>query len=119
MIVRESVIPPYSVPSPVDLSFSIMSRIQGIFTPNIVPLDAHGQIHEGELRRYVDWLIERGVHGLYPNGSTGEFVRFNAAGLQAILAEGCLYGWHLWGAEAAARAQLGAAKNELLTPPVE
>lgn len=55
-----------------------MSRIQGIFTPNIVPLDAHGQIHEGELRRYVDWLIDRGVHGLYPNGSTGEFVRFNA-----------------------------------------
>ena len=29
-----------------------------------------------ELRRYVDWLIERGVHGLYPNGSTGEFTRF-------------------------------------------
>ena len=49
---------------------------------------------------------------------TAEFVRFNAAGLQAILAEGCLYGWHLWGAEAAARAQLGAAKDELLTPPV-
>ena len=49
---------------------------------------------------------------------TAQFVRFNAAGLQAILAEGCLYGWHLWGAEAAARAQLGAAKDELLTPPV-
>ncbi|MCP4194866.1 MAG: dihydrodipicolinate synthase family protein [Planctomycetaceae bacterium] len=55
-----------------------MSRIQGIFTPNIVPLDERGQINEPELRRYVDWLIDRGVHGLYPNGSTGEFVRFNA-----------------------------------------
>ena len=55
-----------------------MSRIQGIFTPNIVPLDQRGQINEPELRRYVDWLIDRGVHGLYPNGSTGEFVRFNA-----------------------------------------
>jgi 4-hydroxy-tetrahydrodipicolinate synthase len=51
-------------------------RIQGIFTPHMVPLDDHGQINEPELRRYIDWLIERGVHGLYPNGSTGEFVRF-------------------------------------------
>jgi 4-hydroxy-tetrahydrodipicolinate synthase len=41
-----------------------------------VPLDGNGQINEAELRRYIDWLIERGVHGLYPNGSTGEFVRF-------------------------------------------
>jgi 4-hydroxy-tetrahydrodipicolinate synthase len=42
----------------------------------MVPLDGQGNIHEPELRRYVDWLIERGVHGLYPNGSTGEFTRF-------------------------------------------
>lgn len=42
----------------------------------MVPLDAQGHIDEAELRRYVDWLIEQGVHGLYPNGSTGEFVRF-------------------------------------------
>jgi len=51
-------------------------RIQGIFTPNMVPLDGQGRIHEPELRRYVDWLIDRGVHGLYPNGSTSEFTRF-------------------------------------------
>jgi len=51
-------------------------KLRGIFTPNLVPLDGRGQINEGELRRYVDWLIERGVHGLYPNGSTGEFIRF-------------------------------------------
>ena len=57
---------------------SSSNRLQGIFTPNLVPLDARGDIAEGELRRYVDWLIERGVHGLYPNGSTGEFTRFTA-----------------------------------------
>ena len=51
-------------------------RLRGIFTPNIVPLDSRGEINEPELRRYCDWLIERGVHGLYPNGSTGEFTRF-------------------------------------------
>jgi 4-hydroxy-tetrahydrodipicolinate synthase len=51
-------------------------KITGIFTPHLVPLDGKGGIHEAELRRYVDWLIDRGVHGLYPNGSTGEFIRF-------------------------------------------
>lgn len=52
------------------------TKLQGIFTPNIVPLDARGEINEPELRRYIDWLIAKGVHGLYPNGSTGEFTRF-------------------------------------------
>ncbi len=54
------------------------TRLTGIFTPNVVPLNDRGDINERELRRYVDWLIERGVHGLYPNGSTGEFTRFTA-----------------------------------------
>jgi len=51
-------------------------RLQGIFTPNLVPLTTDGDINEPEFRRYVDWLIDKGVHGLYPNGSTGEFTRF-------------------------------------------
>ena len=56
----------------------VTQEIKGIFTPNMVPLDRHGEINEAELRRYIDWLIDRGVHGLYPNGSTGEFTRFTA-----------------------------------------
>lgn len=52
------------------------TRITGILTPNITPVDAQGRVDEERLRGYVDWLIERGVDGLYPNGSTGEFVRF-------------------------------------------
>ncbi len=51
--------------------------LQGIFTPNMVPLDRNGNINEVELRRIVDFLVDRGVHGLYPNGSTGEFTRFS------------------------------------------
>ena len=54
------------------------NRITGILTPNITPVDDAGRIDEERLRGYVDWLIERGVDGLYPNGSTGEFVRFTA-----------------------------------------
>jgi 4-hydroxy-tetrahydrodipicolinate synthase len=62
------------------------ARLQGIFTPNIVPLDSRGEIHEAELRRYTDWLIDRGVHGLYPNGSTGEFTRFTVEERRRIIA---------------------------------
>jgi 4-hydroxy-tetrahydrodipicolinate synthase len=54
------------------------NKISGILTPNITPVDAQGRVDEERLRGYVDWLIERGVDGLYPNGSTGEFVRFTA-----------------------------------------
>jgi len=61
-------------------------KLQGIFTPNIVPLHPDGSIHEAELRRYTDWLIERGVHGLYPNGSTGEFLRFSPGERRDIVA---------------------------------
>lgn len=62
------------------------AKLQGIFTPNIVPLDARGEINEDELRRYTDWLIEGGVHGLYPNGSTGEFTRFTTEERRRIIA---------------------------------
>ena len=61
------------------------SRLTGIFTPNLVPLDSRQEINEPELRRYVDWLIDRGVHGLYPNGSTGEFTRFTVEERRRII----------------------------------
>ena len=60
-------------------------KLRGVFTPNLVPLDARGDINEDELRRYVDWLIAGGVHGLYPNGSTGEFTRFTVEERQRII----------------------------------
>jgi 4-hydroxy-tetrahydrodipicolinate synthase len=53
-----------------------LAKLEGIFTPTLVPLDDRGQINEAELRRFISWLIDHGVHGVYPNGSTGEFTRF-------------------------------------------
>jgi dihydrodipicolinate synthase/N-acetylneuraminate lyase len=53
----------------------VSSKIQGVFCPNLVPFDERGAINENELRRVFDFLIEKGISGLYPNGSTGEFVR--------------------------------------------
>ncbi len=65
------------------------SKLEGIFTPTLVPLDDRGEINEPELRRFLDWLIQKGVHGLYPNGSTGEFVRLNAEERRRIVKIAC------------------------------
>jgi dihydrodipicolinate synthase/N-acetylneuraminate lyase len=59
--------------------------MNGIYTPNITPIDSQGRVDEDKLCAYVDWLIERGVHGLYPNGSTGEFTRFTAPERRRII----------------------------------
>ena len=75
--------PPRSLPS------MSASAITGILSPHMVPLDDRGQIDEPELRRLVSWLIERGIHGLYPNGSTGEFLRFTAEERRRITAIVC------------------------------
>ena len=64
---------------------SAAKPISGILTPLMVPLCSHGEINEDELRRYIDWLIDKGVHGLYPNGSTGEFTRFSAEERRRII----------------------------------
>lgn len=53
-------------------------ELNGVFVPTLVPWDEHAKINEVELRRFLQWLIAMGVHGLYPNGSTGEFARLNA-----------------------------------------
>jgi 4-hydroxy-tetrahydrodipicolinate synthase len=65
------------------------SKLEGVFTPTLVPLDDRGEINEPELRRFLDWLIQKGVHGLYPNGSTGEFVRLNAGERRRVVKIAC------------------------------
>ena len=52
-------------------------KIKGIYCPNVVPFKEDRSINEHELRRYVSWLIDKGVSGLYPNGSSGEFIRLS------------------------------------------
>jgi 4-hydroxy-tetrahydrodipicolinate synthase len=53
-------------------------QMQGIYVPNVMPLEANGAIAEAELRRHLRWLADKGVNGIYANGSTGEFTRFTA-----------------------------------------
>jgi 4-hydroxy-tetrahydrodipicolinate synthase len=65
------------------------AKLEGIFTPTVVAYDDRGEINEPELRRFLSWLIDKGVHGLYPNGSTGEFTRLTAEERRRIVKITC------------------------------
>lgn len=48
-------------------------ELKGIFPYLVTPVDKNGNIKEEALCELVEYLIECGVHGLVPLGSTGEF----------------------------------------------
>lgn len=50
-----------------------MSSFHGVFPYLVSPVDAAGNIKTAVLARLVDDLIAKGVHGVTPLGSTGEF----------------------------------------------
>lgn len=48
-------------------------QLSGIFAAVSTPFDKDGEVDEHALRNHVDFLIDNGLHGLVPCGSTGEF----------------------------------------------
>lgn len=50
-----------------------MSDFKGVFPYLVSPVNADGSVKEAVLRELVEHLIGKGVHGLTPLGSTGEF----------------------------------------------
>lgn len=57
----------------------------GIIPPIVTPLDAQGNINEPVLRQLVNFLIDHGVHGLFPMGTTGEFYAFDDEAYERII----------------------------------
>ncbi|MEW6228043.1 MAG: 4-hydroxy-tetrahydrodipicolinate synthase [Bacillota bacterium] len=49
---------------------------KGIITAMVTPTDEAGKVNESSLRNLTNYLIDRGVHGLFPVGSQGEFWAF-------------------------------------------
>jgi 4-hydroxy-tetrahydrodipicolinate synthase len=45
---------------------------EGVFTALITPFKENGDIDEAALKKFVDFQIDNGVHGLLPMGTTGE-----------------------------------------------
>ncbi|MBN8889337.1 MAG: hypothetical protein ABS99_08315 [Acetobacteraceae bacterium SCN 69-10] len=50
-----------------------MPGFHGVFPYLVSPVDARGRVRREVLAALVERLIEAGVHGLTPFGSTGEF----------------------------------------------
>jgi 4-hydroxy-tetrahydrodipicolinate synthase len=49
-----------------------MKKIHGVIVPFLTPFDEGGEVDLAAVRRLVDFLIGRGVAGLFPGGTTGE-----------------------------------------------
>jgi len=47
-------------------------KIKGVIVPMLTPFDQRGHIDNAAIKRLVDFLIDRGVKGLFPGGTTGE-----------------------------------------------
>ncbi len=58
---------------------------QGVIPPIITPLTDDGEVNYPVLRQMVDHLIDNGVHGLFPMGTTGEFYAFDNDTYRKIL----------------------------------
>ena len=62
-----------------------MFKAQGIIPAMVSPVDDAGRVRQAELRRLTDYLIAHGVHGLFVNGSQGEFYATTPQEKQAVL----------------------------------
>ncbi len=62
-----------------------MTDFRGVFPYLVSPIDAQGHIKTDVLERLCTDLINSGVHGLTPLGSTGEFAYLNRAQREAVV----------------------------------
>src|SRR6185312_9515009 len=60
-------------------------NFHGVFPYLVSPIDARGRIKTEVLGRLASDLIDAGVHGLTPLGSTGEFAYLDAAQREAVV----------------------------------
>ena len=62
-----------------------MFKPYGIIPPIVSPFDEKGKFNEKVYRTLIDRLIEGGVHGIFPLGTTGEFYAFSVAESKTVL----------------------------------
>ena len=59
---------------------------RGVICPTITPLKRNGDINSDMIRPLVDFLIDKGIAGIYPLGSTGEGPLFSTDERKAVAA---------------------------------
>jgi 4-hydroxy-tetrahydrodipicolinate synthase len=56
------------------------TRLGGIFPPVVLPFGSDGNVDHASLEHHVEHLLAAGVHGLWVNGTTGEFHALDVGG---------------------------------------
>ena len=49
-------------------------KFQGCYVATLTPFDASGKFDAGAAQSHAQWLVENGIEGLCPAGTTGEFL---------------------------------------------
>lgn len=62
-----------------------MKKLKGVITPLSTPMDREGRVDYDSLEELCRFLIEKGINGLYPNGTTGEVVYLSIEERKRIL----------------------------------
>ena len=84
--------------------------IKGIIPAMVTPFDQDEQLNEVALRQLVNYLLDGGVHGLFPTGSQGEFYALTADEKQRV--------WEVVVAETAGRVPVYAGTGATTTREV-
>ena len=62
-----------------------LNKYKGIFPAFYACYDENGQINLEAVRAFTEYLIEKGVHGLYVGGSSGECIYQSVAERKLVL----------------------------------
>lgn len=61
-----------------------LKPLHGVITAMITPFDKNGNVQLDKLENLTEFLISKGVHGLYPLGTTGEMLRISVPDRKAV-----------------------------------
>jgi 4-hydroxy-tetrahydrodipicolinate synthase len=64
---------------------AIQSAFRGIFAALVTPMKRNEELDCRKLTHFTEYLIEQGVHGLIPLGSTGEYYALDASEREEVL----------------------------------
>jgi 4-hydroxy-tetrahydrodipicolinate synthase len=62
-------------------------KLRGIIPPVVTPFTADQELDLPQLRSHIDFMIARGVHGIFVLGTTGEFYALDEREKQQVVAE--------------------------------
>ncbi len=62
-----------------------MKKLRGVITPLSTPMDEKERVDYDSLEELCSFLIEKGINGLYPNGTTGEVIYLSIEERKKIL----------------------------------